>query len=203
MKQIKVCFAGDSSVGKTSIIRTYRDNQFGPTSQCTSGLEIFNFPDLLSSSGQSIKLEVWDTAGQEKYDSLVRSFFRKCDICVLVCSQDSKSSIENIPKWYEKVTQQTKCRFIFAVNKSDLPSEEGVNDQFIDEIINGISDETKGPKICTSALTSDNITELFDLIINLDLTNSYEKSPVKPVQVKEEPNRWYSLRRWFSSLTSC
>lgn len=191
MKQIKVCFAGDTSVGKTSIIKSYMDQPID-TVKATIAVEIKDVISLKSSGGQEVQLNVWDTAGQENYKNLVPMYFRECNVCILVCSQDSPASIEHLSEWHQLVTKQSeKCQFIIAVNKCDLPAAQAVDDSFIDR---QVCDMMPLHVIRTSALTKQGIQELFQFIADSDQILYYDdqKYPELVESPQEKPKSWGS-----------
>ena len=191
MKRIKVCFAGDASVGKTSIIKSYMDHSID-TVQATVGVEINDVISLKSPKGEEVQLNVWDTAGQESFKNLVPMFFRECNVCVLVCSQDSPATIEHLSEWSRSVTNQSeKCQFIIAVNKCDLPAAEGVDDSFIDR---HVYDMMPLNIFRTSARTKQGIQELFQFIAETDQILYYpgQQNPILVEPSQEKPKSWLS-----------
>lgn len=191
MKRIKVCFAGDTSVGKTSIIKSYMD-QSTDAVKATIGVEINDVISLKSQEGREVQLNVWDTAGQESFKNLVPMFFRECNVCVLVCSQDSPATIEHLSEWSRSVTNQSeKCQFIIAVNKCDIFPAEGVDDSFIDR---HVYDIMPLQVFRTSARTKQGIQELFQFIADTDQILYYpgQQNPILVEPSQEKPKSWLS-----------
>ena len=106
----KVVLLGESGVGKTSIIQRYICNVFNPENPSTGGAnftsKIVNFEE----ENQKIKFEIWDTAGQEKFRSLAKVFYKNSCICILVYDITKKKTFEEIKNyWYEEIKSSAGC----------------------------------------------------------------------------------------------
>ena len=98
--QCKVVLIGESGVGKTSIINRYTTNTFRTLETATPGAsftaKVVNFKEY----DQTIKFEIWDTAGQEKYRALAKVFYKNAAVCILVYDITSKTSFEELKKYW-------------------------------------------------------------------------------------------------------
>ena len=74
----KIITLGESLVGKTSLLRRYLENKFDDNSLTTIGLS-FSFKDIILKNGEKVQLKLLDTAGQEKYRALAKSYFKNAD----------------------------------------------------------------------------------------------------------------------------
>ena len=113
-KQIEcqICLLGYTFVGKTSIINRFIFNKFNENELSTSLPKYLN-KDIITPSGYLIRIQFWDTAGQEKYRSIANMIYKRSDIIILTYSIDNKKSFEEIKNfWYNEV-----------VNKTDSPSK--------------------------------------------------------------------------------
>ena len=113
-KQIEcqICLLGYTFVGKTSIINRFIYNKFNENELSTSLPKYLN-KDIKTPSGYLIRIQFWDTAGQEKYRSIANMVYKRSDIIILTYSIDNKKSFEEIKNfWYNEV-----------VNKTDSPSK--------------------------------------------------------------------------------
>ena len=100
----KVVLVGESGVGKTSIINRYVENYFNPNSESTTGASFASKIVTFDKFQKSIKFEIWDTAGQEKYRALTKIFFKNAAIAILVYDitiPDSFYELKNF--WYDQV----------------------------------------------------------------------------------------------------
>ena len=96
----KVVLIGESGVGKTSIISRYVSKTFctalNPTPGANFTTKTIYFPDFR----KSIKFELWDTAGQEKYRSLAKVFYKNSHVCILVYDITRRDSFEELKNFW-------------------------------------------------------------------------------------------------------
>ena len=117
----KIIVIGDRFVGKTSIINRYVNNSFNDSNLVTIGFDSF-LKDVKLQNGKILSIRITDTAGQEKFKSLTKSFFRNTDGVILVFSLNSKESFDNIEMWMNSYCENEKKNTpVFLVgNKKDL-----------------------------------------------------------------------------------
>ncbi len=124
-KIFKVMILGDSGVGKTSILEQYVNKSFAGTYKVTIGADFLN-KDLMLGS-EAFKLQIWDTAGQEKYRSLGLAYYRGADACMFVFDVTDVRTFNNLGAWVETFfsempEKQTESFPIVIVgNKTDKP----------------------------------------------------------------------------------
>jgi small GTP-binding protein len=104
LPQFKVILLGATNVGKTSIITSYKNKTFGPMKyNMTSATNETPFKvDVLdedTGDHHDVSLKVWDTAGQEAFDSVTSSYYRKADAALIVYAVDSIQSFQECRKW--------------------------------------------------------------------------------------------------------
>ena len=117
----KIIFVGDAGVGKTTIISRIMDNPFNDAYEPSIGVDFMS--KSISFRGQNIKLQMWDTAGQEKYKGLIPSYIRNSSIVFLVYDVSNKTSFENITNWISFVRNIEKPIMVLCGNKIDLNRE--------------------------------------------------------------------------------
>ena len=98
----KVVLIGEAGVGKTSIISRYTTNTFKSQLLPTPGANFVTKNVTFDDEKQTIKFEIWDTAGQEKYRSLAKVFYKNASVCVLVYDITRKSSFEELKNYWVK-----------------------------------------------------------------------------------------------------
>ena len=96
----KVVLIGESGVGKTSIISRYISNTFCSVLTSTPGASFTTKTVYLPEFKQSIKYEIWDTAGQEKYRALAKVFYKNAAVCILVYDITRKKSFEELKNYW-------------------------------------------------------------------------------------------------------
>ena len=116
----KLIVIGDENVGKTSILNRFKNNLFNPEYEPTVGLDFQSIPILIDD--QSVTLLLYDTAGQEKFKSLIPLYTNEANIILLIYDVSNKESFDNIGKWFDSLNNINKEEVIFALvgNKSDL-----------------------------------------------------------------------------------
>ena len=98
--QCKVVLIGESGVGKTSIINRYTSNTFSSVLTATPGASFTAKNVFLKDYNQSIKFEIWDTAGQEKYRALAKVFYKNAAVCILVYDITRRKSFEELKNYW-------------------------------------------------------------------------------------------------------
>jgi len=186
----KVITLGDSGVGKTSIIRRYTNNIFDENILSTPGVG-FGFKDVELKNKNRIKLKLIDTAGQEKFKSLAKTYFKNVDGVFFVYSFDIKESFENLKEWINLFRTNHNDKdgtpMILVGNKSDLEEgEEEVEKNNI--LVNGFLEEFKEFKYYkTSAKDNISINELF-LELTEKIYDNYKKEGRRgkiPIKLKD------------------
>ena len=118
----KIIFVGDAGVGKTTIISRVMDNPFNKVYEPSIGVDFMS--KIIKYRGQNIKLQIWDTAGQEKYKGLIPSYVRNSSIVFLIYDISVKTSFDNIPKWISFIRSIENTTLVLCGNKIDLDKRE-------------------------------------------------------------------------------
>ena len=92
----KVVLIGEAGVGKTSIIQRYITNTFSTGVKSTGGANFIEKKTEFKDINQKVKFEIWDTAGQEKYRSLTKTFYKDAKVAILVYDITRKGSFEDL-----------------------------------------------------------------------------------------------------------
>ena len=164
---IKVTLIGESSVGKTSIINRYAKGNFSQELESTLGANYSQ--KKIVRKGKKIRLDLWDTAGQEKYRSIGRHFYKESYIVCLVYDISNYDSFEKLQSvWYPELKQFGEELKIVAVvgNKID----KYLNEEVKDEDAKAFAEEIKAINKRTSAMEGTNIEDLFNSLVDKYLT---------------------------------
>ena len=100
----KIIIIGDSGVGKSCLSLRATKNVFENLYSPTIGFEFMTF--FIKVDNKAIKLQIWDTCGQEIYKSLISNFYRNSSLAVLVYSIDSKESFNHVENWLNDLRSQ-------------------------------------------------------------------------------------------------
>ena len=164
---IKVTLIGESSVGKTSIINRYTKESFSQELDSTLGANYSQ--KKITRHGKKIRLDLWDTAGQEKYRAIGRHFYKESYIVCLVYDITNNDSFEKIKSiWYPDLKEYGEKLKIVALvgNKLDKYLEEEVKE----DDARKFADEIKAIYKRTSAMEGTNIEDLFNTLADKYLT---------------------------------
>jgi small GTP-binding protein len=130
----KIIVLGDSGVGKSCFVNRAIHDKFSNNLENTMGFEFFNM--FVKVDEKSVKLQIWDTCGQEVYQSLVSSFYRDTDLAFLVYSVNNKQTFNNLTKWIVDIKQKSRDCFIYLIgNKCDL-GEMKVTEKEVSDLLN-------------------------------------------------------------------
>ena len=162
--EIKVIFLGSVGVGKTSLIARYKTHKFIENITSTFGPNFMTINKTIKNKKYIINL--WDTAGQEKYHSLTQAFTKNAKVVVLVYSITDKKSFNDLDSWLKSVIEENGEKGYtlgIAANKSDLYDQTQVDDEEGKKYSKKINAIWKS----TSALEEDpGIEELMDELLN-------------------------------------
>ena len=126
---VQVTFVGYTGVGKTQIIKKFVINNFATEYQPTE-TPTFSTKNI-PWSNKRIRLQLWDTSGQEKYRSLNKISYKGRHLIIFVYAIDNKDSFDSIPNWVEDVVSKVdkKTKFLLVGNKCDLEKERQVTEE--------------------------------------------------------------------------
>ena len=116
----KLILIGDAGVGKSSILNREIKDNFDESYKVTIGFEFLLI--YCKVNELNIKFQIWDTCGQEKYRSLVQSFYHNTSLAIIIYDISKRESFDNLGNWLKDLKQHTEKGLpIFIVgNKNDL-----------------------------------------------------------------------------------
>lgn len=156
----KFILVGSVAVGKSCILLRFTDQRFRPSHETTIGVD-FGTETIRVRGNQRIKLQIWDTAGQEYFKAITRAYFREAAAAIIVYDVSNRQSFDDLKQWLDNVRNASTNRSLTITlvgNKCDKTSAERVvsekeGEQFARE--NGLL------FLEASALSGENIQELF------------------------------------------
>ncbi|ESP02517.1 hypothetical protein LOTGIDRAFT_138291 [Lottia gigantea] len=134
----KVIIIGDPTVGKTSFVQRYVNNSYRKDYKMTIGVD-FALKVIKWSDNRNIKLQLWDIAGQERFTSMTRVYYKDAHACIIMFDLTQRSTFQSAIKW--KKDLDTKCSLLdgsavpclLLANKADLTHRE-VEQQEIEDM---------------------------------------------------------------------
>jgi small GTP-binding protein len=182
MEAVKTVLVGESGVGKTSIISRFITDSFDPEVLSSSSAQFISKTIKLEET--TIKFDIWDTAGQEKFRSLAKIFYKDAKIIIYVYDITDKNSFEEIKNyWYKETLDNiTNKDVILALigNKTDLYENEQVSDEEGKKFAKQINAIFK----TTSALSNIGINWLFENLGKKVLDPNYDYTVDEKIQMQ-------------------
>jgi small GTP-binding protein len=161
-RPVKAIVVGDTVVGKTSVILNHFHGTPAGASLSTVGVD-YQKGDIVVDS-QQYQLQVWDTAGQDRFRSISVSYFRRADVILLFFAIDSRDTYNHLTGWADSIDHNkadSSVPVILVGNKADLVERRAVQTAEAEELAARFS----WPYRETSALTGEGIKDLFELAV--------------------------------------
>ena len=179
----KLVVIGDSGVGKSSLTKKATTNIFENEYSPTIGFEYFTFKVCIKE--KNIRLQIWDTCGQETYRSLITSFYHNSSLAILVYSINSIESFNSLENWLNdiKMNSNPVIKIFLIGNKSDLEELREVETNTAEEFC-----RNQGINLFmeASAKTGFNTEKIFVDAANI-LLDEYEKiMSIRNLGIKDE-----------------
>ena len=180
--KLKLIVVGNQGTGKSSILNRFVNETFDENYQATIGLDFHS--KNITIHDQDVRLIIYDTAGQEKFRSLIPMYIREAQIILFIYDISDKDSFDSIPKWIQQVNDVINKEVVFVLigNKLDLESNRKVTfeeGKKLAEKSNYVFQEV-------SAKTGDNFEKLFDVQIFEAVYNKFKKEFDKREEGGEE-----------------
>ena len=172
----KVLLLGDSTVGKTCVLLKYTDKIFQETHMMTIGLD-YRLKVMQLQSGKEVKLQIWDTAGQDRFRSITKNYYKGSHGIILIYDVTNLQTFENVKNWVSQIREEAANNVVIyiAANKIDMEAERKVSQKEGESL----AQELGFPFMETSAKSGININETIeDLVERID--KEYGNTPQKP-----------------------
>lgn len=168
----KVTIIGQPSTGKSSILRRINKGTFEEHTESTIGSSHINYSKSKTIDDRTIRLSIWDTAGQEQFCSLIPFYIRDSKAIIIVYDSNNTETYNKVINYWfpyviSNMKQSGKCLYYLVANKIDIPKH---NIEIPEE---SLWESFKVSKHKTSAKLDIGIKDLFDKICN-DLDNDIE-----------------------------
>ena len=195
-ESIKIVLLGESGTGKTSIIAQFTRGEFDPNVVTSISAQFISKLTYISEYDKTIKFDIWDTAGQEKFRSLAQIFYKDAKAIILVYDITNLKSFEELKNyWYPKIKENCQSDIILGLagNKDDLYENEQVSFQDAQNF----ADEIGAIYKKTSALNNSNIQFIFECIGKkyIDSSFDYRAKDNEKKQKFEKNNENHSVKK--------
>lgn len=198
----KYIIIGDSSVGKSCLLLNYTDDRFQPVHEMTIGVE-FGIK-IININGKCVKLQIWDTAGQQSFKSITRSYYRGTAVALLVYDITKRSTFISVIEWIEdvKMNGNEDTLIVLVGNKIDINEKRVVSYEeglCLAEEHNMFFRET-------SAKTGDGVVAAFTDIASVIMNKLTSDSTMIPNGVRDcskDPDSSINLNKKHTSSKCC
>ncbi len=181
-ESIKITLIGNSGVGKTCIISRYIDDVFDEANTPTIGA---NYSEkTINKNGKDYELNIWDTAGQEKFHSVGKHFYKDAYVVCLVYDITNQDSLEQLKTmWYPDVQKYGEKYTILAVvgNKCDLYEGDNLADE---NMAKEFAKSIGATFMQTSAKSGEGIEKLFDTLVDKFTSSEFSSKYKEMLQSK-------------------
>ena len=116
----KILLLGDSAVGKSCLLLRYCENSFQESHLTTIGLD-FRLKTINLEDKRKIKVQIWDTAGEDRFRAITRNYYRGANGILLIYDVTDQESFEHVRDWVEKIKEEASEEIIIylVANKID------------------------------------------------------------------------------------
>ena len=163
-KSLKLVLIGNMGVGKTSILTKYCDDKFSENIISTSGIEFKT--KTIHKNGYKVKMQIWDTSGQERFRSITPNYFRSSDALLFVfdiTNEESFKAIQDFINLSEGHSHKNLIKILIG-NKIDQEEKRKIK---TDEIASFVKQYNFNEFFETSAMKGDKINDIFERIADL------------------------------------
>lgn len=188
----RLVLIGDSGVGKTAILLRYSDNVYNSSFISTIGID-FRIKTI-ELQGKRIKLQIWDTAGQEQFHSVASSYYRNAHGIMLIYDITNAQSFIHVTKWVNNISKNSpsSIKQLLIGNKCDTDESKRVIEK---DRGSTLAQELDMPFLETSAKMDVNIDAAFELITKLIMDGDLERVRKDSIEVRRSNDSSDSVKK--------
>lgn len=188
----KIILVGDSGTGKSCLGYRITTNKFNFDEQVTIGVDFCS--TTINIRGKNMKFNIWDTAGQEKYASLIRGYYKGAQGCLIVFDITNRTTFDSVKKWFRDVTniqndpldpgnitKNPNMVIMLIGNKIDLQNKRQVSREEGLSLAKEFNELNKTIYFETSAKSGSNVRDMFN-----KLAETIQDSLLTPEEVKNK-----------------
>ena len=150
---LKLLIVGGSGVGKTNFLNMFLNNKFNQNYFSSTGIDLQN--KIMNIKNKKVRIQIWDTAGQEKYKSITKNLFLKVMGTLVLYDITNEESFTKLKEWVELIKEECgrHIKILIIGNKSDLESQRAIDKEDAMKYAN----EEKVQYIECSSKTGENV----------------------------------------------
>ena len=192
----KIIMVGESGAGKTTIVQRLVYGVFNEDLTATIGVEFKSC--TIKANGKNVKLQIWDTAGQEKFRSVAKSYFRNAIGALIVFDLTSMKSFDSVIEWLSDVQtlSHPNSVVILVGNKCDLTDKRSVSRKEAE----ALAERNNILYFETSAKDGTLINEIF-IRMATEISNKIDSGALIPPQRSQPPSLYTDPRETKSSIS--
>jgi Ras-related protein Rab-2A len=178
----KFIILGDTAVGKSCILSRFRGDHFSADHDVTVGVTFTT--QIMHIGTAELKIQLWDTAGQEIYRAITRNYYRESHCAIIVCDLTNSRSFESMAQWVKDVQAlaPSYCKIVLVGNKVDLPRAVSAAELDAFAVSNGY------PVFEISAATGVNVRALFEECAMAVYTDRRVEEDAETTQLNQSGN---------------
>jgi Ras-related protein Rab-8A len=159
----KILILGDSSVGKTCFLTRYADDIFEVNHISTTGMD-YKLKNITLENNKIVKLQIWDTLGQDRYRSITRNYYKGAHGIILIYDITERKSFDSVSNWVKTIREEAdvKVVIVLAANKCDFEQKRQVSKEEGEKL----AQELNLTFFECSAKDNKNINETFDDLVS-------------------------------------
>lgn len=184
--KVKILLVGDSGVGKTCLLLRYNDNYFQDNFVSTIGVDFRS--KLIEYNHHKVNIQVWDTAGQDKFRSITSTYYRGAEGVMIAFDVTNANSIKRIKYWqeevYNNIERNISIPIILVGNKIDLLEKREVSYEEGERIAN----ELNMDYFECSSKTNEGVEEAFDYMISKIKPSNFSLASRLKIEEDEQKN---------------
>lgn len=178
---LKVILIGDANVGKTSLLLYLLQQKIDKDVKPTIGVSFIQY-DICLPDGSEKLLDIWDTTGDERYKSILPSYFRKTSVAIVCFDVTNKNSFDSVDSWVQM--SKTHCgenvKIIIVGTKSEL--EHVVPQSEVERYCNTNNLDL----FYSSAAKGENVVEIFEKAASIATPVETSEQPINLIDMKEK-----------------
>ena len=126
MKKVQILTLGDGKVGKTSILKRYKEDAFSAHHLTTIGIDFIT--NDIKIGNEPVTVKIWDTAGQERFRTITHAFYKQAQGVILVYDVTDRKTYESVHSWITSIHEHADENIIkyLVANKIDLNDDRKV-----------------------------------------------------------------------------